>query len=82
MDTSGSSFKSLASDAIFAPLKVFGFRALNKSHRSVVHVRGGRIDGSAFGMPAVELFTVGRKSGHTQWGPLIIESSKFTVGLA
>jgi hypothetical protein len=63
-------------------LKDFGFRALNKTHRTIVHARHGRIGASAFGMPAVELFTVGRKSGHTQGGTLVIESSILTVGLA
>jgi|ERR1022692_732426 deazaflavin-dependent oxidoreductase (nitroreductase family) len=42
-----------------------GFKALNKMHRTIVHASRGRIGASAFGMPAVELFTVGRKSGHT-----------------
>jgi deazaflavin-dependent oxidoreductase (nitroreductase family) len=44
-------------------IKDFGFRALNVTHRSIVHASRGRIGGSAFGMPAVELFTVGRTSG-------------------
>jgi deazaflavin-dependent oxidoreductase (nitroreductase family) len=43
--------------------KDLGFRALNATHRSIIRVSGGRIGSSAFGMPAVELFTVGRKSG-------------------
>jgi deazaflavin-dependent oxidoreductase (nitroreductase family) len=43
--------------------KDFGFRVLSATHRSIIHVSGGRIGSSAFGMPAVELFTVGRKSG-------------------
>jgi deazaflavin-dependent oxidoreductase (nitroreductase family) len=46
-------------------LRDLGFRALNKTHRSIVHASRGRIGASAFGMPAVELFTVGRKSGRT-----------------
>ena len=47
-------------------LKDLGFRALNKTHRSIVHASRGRVGASAFGMPAVELFTVGRKSGRTR----------------
>jgi deazaflavin-dependent oxidoreductase (nitroreductase family) len=46
-------------------LRDVGFRALNKTHRAIVHASRGRIGASAFGMPAVELFTVGRKSGRT-----------------
>jgi deazaflavin-dependent oxidoreductase (nitroreductase family) len=46
-------------------LKDFGYRALNVTHRSMAHASRGRIGGSAFGMPAVELFTVGRTSGRT-----------------
>ncbi len=40
-----------------------GFRILNLVHRSIVHLTGGRVGDSAFGVPAVELHTVGRKSG-------------------
>lgn len=40
-----------------------GFKTLNTVHRTIVHLSGGRIGRSAFGMPAVELHTVGRKSG-------------------
>jgi deazaflavin-dependent oxidoreductase (nitroreductase family) len=40
-----------------------GLKAMSRAHRIIVHVSGGRVLGSAFGMPAVELHTVGRKSG-------------------
>jgi deazaflavin-dependent oxidoreductase (nitroreductase family) len=40
-----------------------GFKALNRVHRTIVHASGGRVGGSAFGMLAVELHTIGRKSG-------------------
>lgn len=40
-----------------------GFKALNRVHQTIVHVTGGRVGRSAFGMTAVELHTVGRKSG-------------------
>jgi deazaflavin-dependent oxidoreductase (nitroreductase family) len=49
--------------ALPVTLKDFGFKLLNATHRSIVHASRGRIGGSAFGMPAVELFTVGRTSG-------------------
>lgn len=40
-----------------------GFKTMSRVHRAIVHFSGGRVLGSAFGMPAVELHTVGRKSG-------------------
>lgn len=40
-----------------------GLKTLNQVHLSVLHLTGGRVGRSAFGMPAVELHTVGRKSG-------------------
>ncbi len=38
-------------------------KAMNVTHRAVLRATGGRVLGSAFGMPVVELRTVGRKSG-------------------
>jgi deazaflavin-dependent oxidoreductase (nitroreductase family) len=38
-------------------------KTISGLHRAVVHLSGGRVLGSAFGMPVVELHTVGRKSG-------------------
>jgi deazaflavin-dependent oxidoreductase (nitroreductase family) len=40
-----------------------GLKTMSRVHRTIVHLSGGRVLGSAFGMPAVELHTVGRKSG-------------------
>lgn len=42
-----------------------GFRALNTTHRTILHLSRGKVGATAFGMPAVELFTVGRRSGRT-----------------
>jgi deazaflavin-dependent oxidoreductase (nitroreductase family) len=40
-----------------------GAKAMNFGHRLIRAVSGGRLLSSAFGMPAVELHTVGRRSG-------------------
>jgi deazaflavin-dependent oxidoreductase (nitroreductase family) len=40
-----------------------GLRTMSQVHRAILQVAGGRVLGSAFGMPVVELQTVGRKSG-------------------
>lgn len=40
-----------------------GFKAMSQAHRAILQLSGGRVLGSAFGMPAVELHTVGRKTG-------------------
>ena len=40
-----------------------GFKALNVTHKAVLRVSGGRWPNVLFGMPAVELQTIGRKSG-------------------
>jgi deazaflavin-dependent oxidoreductase (nitroreductase family) len=40
-----------------------GLKATSRSHRFVLRLSGGRVLNSAFGMPAVELHSVGRKSG-------------------
>ncbi|HEY2444008.1 MAG TPA: nitroreductase family deazaflavin-dependent oxidoreductase, partial [Streptosporangiaceae bacterium] len=36
---------------------------MSRLHQTILHLTGGRVLSSAFGMPAVELHTVGRKSG-------------------
>jgi deazaflavin-dependent oxidoreductase (nitroreductase family) len=36
---------------------------MSQLHRAIVHLTGGQVLGSAFGMPVVELHTLGRKSG-------------------
>ena len=38
-------------------------KTMSRVHRTIVHLTGGQVLGSAFGMPVVELHTVGRKSG-------------------
>jgi deazaflavin-dependent oxidoreductase (nitroreductase family) len=40
-----------------------GLKAMNVAHRAILRATGGRVLDSAFGMPVVELRTVGRKSG-------------------
>src|SRR6266571_4825545 len=40
-----------------------GLKTMSRVHRAILHASGGRVLGSALGMPAVELHTVGRKSG-------------------
>lgn len=40
-----------------------GLKAMSQTHRTIVHLSGGRVLASAFGMPVVELHTVGRTSG-------------------
>ena len=41
----------------------YGLKAMSTTHRAVLRLSGGRVLGQAFGMPAVELHTVGRKTG-------------------
>jgi deazaflavin-dependent oxidoreductase (nitroreductase family) len=40
-----------------------GMKTMSQAHRAILRLSGGRVLGSAFGMPVVELHTVGRKSG-------------------
>jgi len=40
-----------------------GLKAMSRTHRAILRISGGRVLGSAFGMPAVELHTVGRRTG-------------------
>ena len=40
-----------------------GLKTMSQVHRVIVQLSGGQLLGSAFGMPVVELHTVGRKSG-------------------
>jgi deazaflavin-dependent oxidoreductase (nitroreductase family) len=40
-----------------------GMKNVSRVHRAVVHATGGRVGGSARGMPVVELHAVGRRSG-------------------
>jgi deazaflavin-dependent oxidoreductase (nitroreductase family) len=43
-----------------------GGKVMSRSHRIILKVSGGRVLHSAFGMPAVELHTIGSKSGKTR----------------
>jgi deazaflavin-dependent oxidoreductase (nitroreductase family) len=43
-----------------------GLKTMSQVHRTIVHLSGGRVLGSAFGMPVVELHTVGRTSGRSR----------------
>ena len=44
-------------------LRDAGFRALNRFHRCVVRLSGGRLGRRAFGMDVIELHTVGARTG-------------------
>ncbi len=41
----------------------FGFKTMNRTHLTILRLSRGKVLGSTFGMPTVELHTVGRKSG-------------------
>ncbi len=46
--------------------KAFGnlaWKAMNRGHRALLKVSGGRLTSNLLGMPAVDLETIGRKSG-------------------
>ena len=43
-----------------------GFKVLNEVHRATLRLSGGRIGRTGYGMPVVELRTVGRKTGQTR----------------
>jgi deazaflavin-dependent oxidoreductase (nitroreductase family) len=45
------------------PISDLGFKFLNSAHKVVLRLSGGRLGSTMRGMPAVELHTVGRKSG-------------------
>ena len=38
-------------------------KTMSQVHRAILHLSGGQLLGSAFGMPVVELHTTGRTSG-------------------
>jgi len=40
-----------------------GLKAMSRSHHLVLRLSGGKVLNSAFGMPVVELHSIGRKSG-------------------
>ena len=56
--------RSLAPMAGMNDFKDLGFKLSTLAHRSVLNASGGRFLNRAFGMPVVQLHTVGRKSGH------------------
>jgi deazaflavin-dependent oxidoreductase (nitroreductase family) len=43
-----------------------GLKTMNITHRAILRASGGRVLTSPFGMPAVELHVIGRKSGLTR----------------
>ena len=45
------------------PIADLGFKFLNSTHKVVLRLSGGRLGSTMRGMPAVELHTIGRKSG-------------------
>jgi deazaflavin-dependent oxidoreductase (nitroreductase family) len=45
------------------PVVDAGFKLMNATHRAVLKVTGGRYPKTLLGMPAVELHTIGRKTG-------------------
>jgi deazaflavin-dependent oxidoreductase (nitroreductase family) len=45
------------------PVVDFGFKFMNATHRAVLRLTGGRYPKTLLGMPAVELHTIGRKTG-------------------
>jgi deazaflavin-dependent oxidoreductase (nitroreductase family) len=40
-----------------------GGKVMSRSHRAILRLSGGRVLNTAFGMPAIELETIGRSSG-------------------
>jgi deazaflavin-dependent oxidoreductase (nitroreductase family) len=48
------------------PLVDAGFRVLNLTHKAALRVTGGRWPNVLFGMPGVELETIGRTSGEAR----------------
>jgi deazaflavin-dependent oxidoreductase (nitroreductase family) len=45
------------------PVVDTGFKLMNLTHKAVLRLTGGRWPNTLFGMPGVELQTIGRKSG-------------------
>ena len=45
------------------PVVDAGFKLMNATHRAILLVTGGRYPRTLLGMPAVELHTIGRKTG-------------------
>ena len=59
-----------------------GLKAMNRSHQALLRLSGGRVLNRAFGMPAVELHTIGRRSGRERLTMLtapIVESERIVL---
>lgn len=59
-----------------------GLKVMNRTHRAVLALSGGRLLRRAFGMPVVELHTRGRKSGldrRTMLTSPIVEGERFVL---
>lgn len=59
-----------------------GLKAMSRTHQAVVRVSSGRLLSRAFGMPVVELHTIGRKSGQDRTTMLtapIVESDRVVL---
>jgi deazaflavin-dependent oxidoreductase (nitroreductase family) len=52
-----------AAITLWQRLNHVGLKYISRTHRAVMHATGGRLGAQGFGMPVVELTTVGRKSG-------------------
>lgn len=51
------------SNALRDRLTDLGMKSMNLAHRTILKASGGRLLTTPFGMPAVELHTIGRRSG-------------------
>lgn len=59
-----------------------GFKAMGTAHRAALALSGGRLGSRAFGMPVVELHTIGRRTGRPRVTTLtapIIEEGRFVL---
>jgi deazaflavin-dependent oxidoreductase (nitroreductase family) len=63
MAETGKAEAGKATSAQRKPLVDAGFKLLNLTHRAALRLTGGRWPNLLFGMPGVELETIGRKSG-------------------
>ncbi|HYZ54119.1 MAG TPA: nitroreductase family deazaflavin-dependent oxidoreductase [Streptosporangiaceae bacterium] len=48
---------------VYQYLTDIGLKTMSRAHQAIVHLSGGQVLSSVFGMPVVELHTVGRRSG-------------------
>ncbi len=63
MAETGKAETKMATTAQHKPVVDAGFKLLNLTHRAALRMTGGRWPNLLFGMPGVELQTIGRKSG-------------------